>query len=151
MVETLQPPVWPPALARHICPAHDVVSLRQVGYLFQSKVHTAGLTTSEFELDILYQWRTGVQSLLLGSIPICWHIKRVVRCDLRLPWLRPLRLSLLRPLRLPLLRPLRLPRPSSATLTEVFPCFFLTCKADARVWLAKTGHGSHSKRSFLRG
>jgi len=30
------------------------------------------------------------------------------------------------------------------TLTEVFPCFFLSCKANARVKLAKTGHGSHS-------
>ena len=27
------------------------------------------------------------------------------------------------------------------TLTEVFPCFFLSCKANARVKLAKTGHG----------
>ena len=27
------------------------------------------------------------------------------------------------------------------TLTEVFPCFFLRCKANARVKLAKTGHG----------
>jgi hypothetical protein len=33
---------------------------------------------------------------------------------------------------------------SSATLTEVFPCFFLICKANARVYLAKTGHGPHS-------
>jgi hypothetical protein len=31
----------------------------------------------------------------------------------------------------------------SATLTEVFPCFFLSCKANARVQLAKTGHGPH--------
>jgi hypothetical protein len=31
-----------------------------------------------------------------------------------------------------------------ATLTEVFPCFFLGCKANARVKLAKTGHGLHS-------
>ena len=30
-----------------------------------------------------------------------------------------------------------------ATLTEVFPCFFLGCKANARVKLAKTGHGPH--------
>jgi LPXTG-motif cell wall-anchored protein len=30
------------------------------------------------------------------------------------------------------------------TLTEVFPCFFLSCKADARVKLPKTGHGPHS-------
>jgi hypothetical protein len=27
------------------------------------------------------------------------------------------------------------------TLTEVFPCFFLSCKANARVKPAKTGHG----------
>jgi hypothetical protein len=33
---------------------------------------------------------------------------------------------------------------SSATLTEVFPCFFLSCKANARVYIAKTGHGPHS-------
>jgi len=31
-----------------------------------------------------------------------------------------------------------------ATLTEVFPCFFLTCKTNARVKLAKTGYGLHS-------
>jgi len=30
-----------------------------------------------------------------------------------------------------------------ATLTEVFPCFFPSCKANARVYLAKTGHGPH--------
>ena len=30
------------------------------------------------------------------------------------------------------------------TLTEVLPCFFLSCKANARVKLAKTGHGPHS-------
>ena len=30
------------------------------------------------------------------------------------------------------------------TLTEVFPCFFLSCKANARVKLAKTGNGPHS-------
>ena len=29
----------------------------------------------------------------------------------------------------------------AATLTEVYPCFFLSCKANARVNLAKTGHG----------
>ena len=29
-------------------------------------------------------------------------------------------------------------------LTEVFPCFFLSCKANDRVKLAKTGHGQHS-------
>jgi hypothetical protein len=31
---------------------------------------------------------------------------------------------------------------SSATLTEVFPCIFLSCKANGRVFLAKTGHVS---------
>jgi len=35
---------------------------------------------------------------------------------------------------------------SSATLTEVFPCFFLSCKANARVTLAKTGHGPRSSK-----
>jgi hypothetical protein len=30
------------------------------------------------------------------------------------------------------------------TLTEVFPCFFLSCKANARVILPKMGHGPHS-------
>ena len=34
----------------------------------------------------------------------------------------------------------------AATLTEVFPCFFLGCKANARVELAKTGHGPHSSK-----
>ena len=29
-------------------------------------------------------------------------------------------------------------------LTEVFPCFFLGCKANARVKPAKMGHGPHS-------
>ena len=32
----------------------------------------------------------------------------------------------------------------AATLTEVFSYFFLGCKANARVILAKTGHGPHS-------
>jgi len=32
----------------------------------------------------------------------------------------------------------------AATLTEVFTCFFLGCKAKARVILAKTWHGPHS-------
>jgi len=32
------------------------------------------------------------------------------------------------------------------TLTEVSPCFFLSCKANARVKLAKTGHGPHSSK-----
>jgi len=35
---------------------------------------------------------------------------------------------------------------SSATLTEVFPCFFFSCKANARVKLAKTGHGLPSSK-----
>ena len=30
------------------------------------------------------------------------------------------------------------------TLIEVFPCFFLSCKANARVKLSKMGHGPHS-------
>jgi hypothetical protein len=38
---------------------------------------------------------------------------------------------------------------SSATLTEVFPCFFLSCKANARVKPAKTGHGPHSPKIFV--
>ena len=35
---------------------------------------------------------------------------------------------------------------SSATQTEVFPCFFLSCKANARVKLAKMGHGTLSSK-----
>ena len=34
----------------------------------------------------------------------------------------------------------------AATLTEVFPCFFIGCKANARAILAKAGHGPHSSR-----
>jgi len=34
----------------------------------------------------------------------------------------------------------------SATLTEVFPCFFLSCKANSRVKPTKTGHGPHSSK-----
>jgi hypothetical protein len=34
----------------------------------------------------------------------------------------------------------------AATLTEVFPRFFLGCKANARVKLAKTRHGPHSSK-----
>jgi len=30
------------------------------------------------------------------------------------------------------------------TLTKVYPCFFPSCKANARVKPAKTGHGPHS-------
>jgi hypothetical protein len=37
------------------------------------------------------------------------------------------------------------------TLTEVFPCFFLSCKANARVKLAKTGHGLHSSTLVVIG
>ena len=33
---------------------------------------------------------------------------------------------------------------SPAALTEVFPCFFVSCKANARVYHAKTGHGPYS-------
>jgi hypothetical protein len=35
------------------------------------------------------------------------------------------------------------------TLTEVFPCFFLSCKVNARVKLVKTGHGPHSATLFV--
>jgi len=38
---------------------------------------------------------------------------------------------------------------SSPTLTEVFPCFFLSCKANARVKPAKMGHGPHSSIFLL--
>ena len=34
----------------------------------------------------------------------------------------------------------------AAPLTKVFPCFFLGCKANASVILAKTGHGPHSSK-----
>ena len=34
----------------------------------------------------------------------------------------------------------------ATTLTEVLTCFFLSCKANARVILAKTGHGQHSSK-----
>jgi hypothetical protein len=37
-------------------------------------------------------------------------------------------------------------RISSATLTEVFPCFSFSCKAIAMVKLAKTRHGQNSSR-----
>jgi len=37
---------------------------------------------------------------------------------------------------------------SLATLTEVFPCFFLSCKANVRVYLAKSGHGPPSSTIF---
>jgi len=32
------------------------------------------------------------------------------------------------------------------TMTEVFPCFFLSCNANYRIKLAKTKHGPHSSR-----
>ena len=35
---------------------------------------------------------------------------------------------------------------TSANLTEVFPCFFLSCKASARVKPAKMVHGPHSSK-----
>jgi hypothetical protein len=35
------------------------------------------------------------------------------------------------------------------TQTEVFPCFFLSCKANARAKPAKTGHGPHSFKLFV--
>ena len=35
---------------------------------------------------------------------------------------------------------------SSATLTEIYPCFFLSFKANARVYLTKAGHGPHSSK-----
>jgi hypothetical protein len=35
------------------------------------------------------------------------------------------------------------------TLTEGFPCFFVSCKANARVKLVKTGHGPHSSKLVL--
>ena len=38
---------------------------------------------------------------------------------------------------------------SSATLTEVFPRFFLSCKANARVKPAKMGHDPHSSKIFV--
>jgi hypothetical protein len=34
----------------------------------------------------------------------------------------------------------------TTTLTGFFPCVFLNFKANARVKLAKTGHGSHSSK-----
>ena len=34
----------------------------------------------------------------------------------------------------------------SAILIEILPCFFLSCKANARVKLAKTGHAPHSSQ-----
>ena len=35
---------------------------------------------------------------------------------------------------------------SSSTLTDVFPCFLLSCKANAGVKLAKMGNGPHSSK-----
>jgi hypothetical protein len=33
-----------------------------------------------------------------------------------------------------------------STLTEIFPCFFLGCKANARVYFAKTEQAPHSSK-----
>jgi len=38
---------------------------------------------------------------------------------------------------------------SSATMSEVFPCFYLNCKANTRVKPAKMGHGLHSSTVFV--
>ena len=38
---------------------------------------------------------------------------------------------------------------SSATLIEVLPCFFLSCKANARVNPAKMGNSSHSYKMLV--
>ena len=38
---------------------------------------------------------------------------------------------------------------SSTTLTEVFLCLFLSCKANVRVQPAETGHGPHSSKIFV--
>jgi len=37
-------------------------------------------------------------------------------------------------------------RQTHTTLTEVFLCFFLSYKANARVYLAKTGHSAQSSK-----
>jgi hypothetical protein len=38
---------------------------------------------------------------------------------------------------------------SSATLTEVSPCFFLICKSNSRLKPAKMGNGPHSSKMFM--
>ena len=38
---------------------------------------------------------------------------------------------------------------SSAILTEGFPCFFLSYKANVMVKPAKTGHGPHCSKLFV--
>jgi len=38
---------------------------------------------------------------------------------------------------------------SLSTLTEVFSCFFLSCKANAMVKLTKMGHRPHSSKIFV--
>jgi hypothetical protein len=38
---------------------------------------------------------------------------------------------------------------SSPTLTEVFPCFFLSCKSNARLKPAKMGHGPPSSKLLV--
>jgi hypothetical protein len=37
------------------------------------------------------------------------------------------------------------------TLTGVFPCFFLSYKANSRLKLAKSGHGQHSSKLIVTG
>jgi hypothetical protein len=37
----------------------------------------------------------------------------------------------------------------NATLTEVYPCFSLSCKANARLQFARTGHGQHSSKFVI--
>jgi len=38
---------------------------------------------------------------------------------------------------------------SLATLSEIFPCFALSCKANSRLKPAKTGHGPLSSKIFV--
>jgi len=38
---------------------------------------------------------------------------------------------------------------SSATLTGVLPCFFLSCKANATAKPTKMGHSPHSSKIFV--
>ena len=38
---------------------------------------------------------------------------------------------------------------SSTTLIEVFPCFFLICKSNARTKPTKMGHDSRSSKMFV--
>ena len=66
---------------------------------------------------------------LVSSLSVSGHLKpriRLLWLTLRLPWLH-----------------------SSTTLTEVFPCFFISCKANTEVKLAKMRHGPHSSKLFI--